>query len=167
MTQNDVEPKEQDWEKLVETYGDALIRFVNTYVRDISTAQDIVQDTLIRGYRQKLQHPKGSFHPGWLYQVARNLAIDVLRQRKREQPFQDTAQGTADLPVYDRDLTLRMDVEWALNKLRPLDREALWLFYYQEWSIETIAQHYHSTPAVIKGRLYRARRRFRHLWKED
>ncbi len=167
VAQNDAQENQEEWEILVKTYGDALIRFVCTYVHDVDTAQDIVQDTLVRGYRQQLLHPRRPFHAGWLYQVARNLAIDWLRQRKWEQPLQNTPSGAANLLVSDGDLALQMDVERTLRKLRSLDREALWLFYYQEWPIDTIAQHYHTTPAVIKGRLYRARRRFQHLWKEE
>lgn len=153
----------EQWTRLVHIYGDPLIRFANSYVHDPDAAQDIVQEVLIRGYQQQQKFPHRVFHAGWLYQVTRNLAIDVLRRRKREQSLEDAAPG---LLARESDMTLSLDVERILRTMNAQERETLWLFYYQEWSIEAIAQHYQTTQAVIKGRLYRARKRFQHLWKE-
>ncbi|HBQ96909.1 MAG: hypothetical protein C7B43_03640 [Sulfobacillus benefaciens] len=159
--------KRQDdelWARLIHDYGDPLIRFAHSYVHDLDTAQDIVQEVLIRGYRQQQKYPHKPFHAGWLYRVARNLAIDVLRKRQREKPVADLP---ARLLARESDMTLVTDVEETLRQLTARERDTLWLFYYQEWSITAIAQHHHTTDAVIKGRLYRARKHFLRLWKEE
>ncbi len=65
-------------------YEAALIRYASRLVGGNDTAQDVVQDTFIRMYR-KWQDP---FEPSpklssWLYRVAHNRAVDVVRKRSR------------------------------------------------------------------------------------
>ena len=143
-------------------YGDPLVRFAYTYVHDRESAQDVVQEALFRAWQEQKRYPDRMLHAGWLYTVTHNIAIDFLRKRKRER-VGDLGEGQAPL---DPDVGLQVDVEQALARLVPQDRESLWLFYYQEWPIATIAQHYRVSVATIKGRLYRARQHFAHLWKE-
>lgn len=152
------------WEQWVNDYGDPLFRFAYTYVHDRESAQDIVQEALFRAWKEQQKHPSRAIHAGWLYTVTRNAAIDALRKRKRERLSDQSDQdvGAASLP----DVSTRLDVERTLNRMSRQDRETLWLFYYQQWSIEIIAQHYATNAATIKGRLYRARKHFEQLWKE-
>ena len=63
-------------------YESALINYAATIVHDIDKAQDIVQDTFIRLYRQDVEKMKRGLK-SWLYTVCRNRALDILRKEKR------------------------------------------------------------------------------------
>ncbi len=86
------------------------------------TAEDITHDVFIKLFRSP---PDASVKNtrAWIFQMARNLAIDVLRKNART-AAQDTLSGTDD--GYDH-IHLRMDLETALGKLPREEREILTL----------------------------------------
>jgi RNA polymerase sigma-70 factor (ECF subfamily) len=97
---------------VVARYQGSLLRYVGRMLGAIDDqSEDVVQETFIRLHRQVGAHGWGSIrHPTtWLFQVAHNLTMDVLRQRKRRQdaggsPARNHALGTpgqvpADLAV--------------------------------------------------------------------
>jgi RNA polymerase sigma-70 factor (ECF subfamily) len=143
-------------------HGDPLVRFVGTYTHDYHAAQDIAQEAFLRLYREHLRHPTKTLHAGWLYTVARRLAIDYHR---RQRP------AAWDILPYNTEVALSddrsVDVERILDSLRALDRELLLLFYYQEWSIARLAEHYAISVHTVKSRLHRARERFRRHWMKE
>jgi RNA polymerase sigma factor (sigma-70 family) len=106
-------------------------------------------------------NPTQVFHAGWLYTVARRLAIDAYRTRQREAP-----QALHYPPSPDPATAIAQTeaVEAILDALPDLDREILLLFYYQKWSIAEIAHHYGIRAGAVRTRLMRARQRFRALW---
>ena len=68
---------------LVHHYEDHVRRFLVHFLGDATLAEDVAQDTFVRVYRGL---PSFSFRSGlssWVFQVARNCAIDALRSRRR------------------------------------------------------------------------------------
>lgn len=87
------------FETLVAECESSLLRYVTRILNSPDAAQDVVQDTLIRCYRNW----DGDLTPSsplmsWLYRVAHNRAIDVLRQMNR----QETAYEAHTLEEIDR-----------------------------------------------------------------
>ena len=152
---------EQWIEQWVTHYGDPLVRFVGTYTHDYQVSQDIVQETFFRLYREHLRHPTKVFHAGWLYIVARRLAIDYHRRKPPSSRNIDDMDWSA--AIEERAL----DVDRIMDRLPALDRELLLLFYYQERSIAELADHYAISVHTVKSRLHRARNRFRRHWMKE
>lgn len=148
----------------IDTYGDRLVQFLWTLTHDAELAQDLAQETFLRLLRQQRAAPGTVIHAGWLYTVARRLAIDHVRQRQRhpEALTDDAGGGTgAGAP----EVGLRAAVDDLLDRLSATDREILMLFYYQQWTTDEIAAHYRMPAATVRTRLHRARERFRRLWE--
>jgi RNA polymerase sigma-70 factor (ECF subfamily) len=85
---------------VVARYQGSLLRYVGRMLGTTDDQrEDVVQETFIRLHRQVAAHGWDSIkHPTtWLFQVAHNLTMDVLRQRKRRQG--PGAPGTANLPI--------------------------------------------------------------------
>ena len=68
-------------------------------------------------------------------------------------------------PNADRAL-VAASVRDALARLKPEDRECLYLFYYAELPTAAIAAHLRLPAATVRSRLWRARRRFLAAWNE-
>lgn len=108
----------------LEDQYDKLYRYCYFRVRDVQTAEDLVQETFLRwldhypGQREREALPT-------LYTIARNLCVDVTRQRETL-PLQETDQVAAD-PAGT--LVERWDLERALETLTPQDQELLLLRY--------------------------------------
>ncbi len=88
---------------VVARYQGALLRYVGRMLGTMADqSEDVVQETFIRLHRQVAAHGWDSIkHPTtWLFQVAHNLTMDVLRRRKRRQdatgsPARNHGAGTS------------------------------------------------------------------------
>ena len=66
--------------QIIAEYKDGLVLYINGYVKDIHTAEDLMVDTFFKIMVKKpLFFERYSFKT-WLYTIARNLAIDFLRK---------------------------------------------------------------------------------------
>ena len=114
---------------------DKLYRYCYFRVRDVQTAEDLVQETFLRwldhypGQREREALPT-------LYTIARNLCVDVTRQRETL-PLQETDQVAAD-PAGT--LVERWDLERALETLTPQDQELLLLRYANQVPLQALSR---------------------------
>lgn len=56
-----------------------LLRYIVCIVKDLDIAQEVVQEAFLRYYECRLKKEPAPMSPGWIYTVARNLAIDQVR----------------------------------------------------------------------------------------
>ncbi len=76
-----------------QAYRDALYRFALQRVGDGATAEDIVQEVLVKAYAQRETLKEPSKLRSWLYQITRNTIIDFYRTQKPAEPIpEDLAQ---------------------------------------------------------------------------
>lgn len=59
-----------------------LLRYILCIVKDVDIAQEVVQEAFLRYYECRLKKEPAPMSPGWIYRVARNLAIDQLRANR-------------------------------------------------------------------------------------
>lgn len=89
-----------DFAALFSRYESPLLRYVGQIVgRRTGEAEDVVQEAFLRLHRQALDRGAGSIenYQSWLFRVAHNLALDVLRKRTREQRRRERAATAADV----------------------------------------------------------------------
>lgn len=147
----------------VAEWGDRIIRFAWVYTGDAGLAQDVSQETFLRLYQTLVRDPAAHIRPGWLFAVARHVAIDALRRRRRRQRSELALLAAPDDTT---DPTERLSVRHVVDSLPDADRQCLHLFYFAGWTIEEIAHEVGLSPGAIKTRLHRARRRFAQAWGE-
>ena len=75
------------WEQIYNHYHPRLVRFCSNYVKSKDEAEDIVQDTFIKVKQKAHTFKEGSKLRPWLYQIARNTALDHLRKYKKQKPM--------------------------------------------------------------------------------
>jgi RNA polymerase sigma-70 factor (ECF subfamily) len=120
---------------------------------DRGKAQDVVQETLLRAWRNPaVLDPTGSSGRGWLFTVARRIVIDEWRSSRRrpevvtdrlpEQTVEDPAQRTVDRQV----------VLTALRTLSTEHRQVLLECYFRGASVAQAAQTLGVPPGTIKSR---------------
>ena len=90
------EGDERAFDELVLSVKDGLIYYVNRYVKDIHTAEDISEDVFV----SLLMHPKrfsgDSSVKTYLYTIGRNKAIDRLRRNRRTQVDEEAGLNLPD-----------------------------------------------------------------------
>ncbi|MGF1467961.1 MAG: RNA polymerase sigma factor [Sandaracinaceae bacterium] len=127
-------------------------------------AEDLLQETLLRGYRRVAQLTGAPRDAGaYLFRVARNLAID-RRRRRRELP-----RGVPERPSEPRALRrleARAALHWVTEVLPPTEREVFVLRALHGYSGAETAARTGATVAAVKMAYSRARRRLRRALAE-
>jgi RNA polymerase sigma-70 factor (ECF subfamily) len=147
---------------LHDEHAHALLSYVTGLTRDRATAQDVVQETMLRAWRNAaVLDQTGGSGRGWLFMVARRIVIDQWRAASRrpevltadvpEQAVKDTAPHTVD----------RQLVQAALRTLSTEHRQALFECYFRGASIAEAAESLGVPPGTVKSRTYYALRALR------
>ncbi len=153
---------------LYEEHGRALLAYATRLTGDRATAEDVVQETLIRAWRhaEALVEAKGSVR-GWLLTVARNIITD--RYRARAARPAEVAESPATPPVEEDHADAVVDamsVLGALGRLSPEHREVLTELYYRERSVSEAAEMLGIPAGTVKSRSHYALKALRALFDE-
>src|SRR5262245_11017153 len=129
----------QVWAYLAKITGDAQL------------ADDLLQEAYYRFYRARATYEDESHRRNSLFRIATNLARDSGRRARRGRIValsDDDAELPADNATADR-VAHRTDVRRALARLKPSQRQMLWLAYAQGSSHEEIAKVLGVTRASV------------------
>ncbi len=136
-----------------------LYAYVRTLLGDDASAEDVTALAFERAYRRRatFDDRRGS-RRGWLFGIARNAALDELRQRKRSAPLiGDLPDEGAAAPEEEADLAIRRStVRVALAKLDPRDRELVALKFHGGLSNAEIATLLGTSESNAGTRVHRA-----------
>lgn len=147
--------------RLVIKYKDRLYNFIFRMIPEDAEAQDILQETFLRAYKQRKRYQPDYAFSTWLYTIATNLVRSEYRRRKRWN-FISIGIGSQDdeisLPEkMTKDINLMPYVEKAMNKLGYEYRMAFILRDIQQLPYEQIAEILKVPVGTVKSRLNRAR----------
>ena len=149
--------------ELVRRYTARVAGFVRTLVFEPSAIEDIVQMAFVKMVRQfpALRDPAG--FESWLFRIARNTAMDFLRQQRRQQALFVPADDRFEAPDQTRPLAVREILEALEIALRPLPAvdQCIVKLLIQGNSYKFIAARTGLSIIAIKGRLCRTRPKLR------
>lgn len=132
---------------------DAVARLI---LRDRDLAQDAVQETLIRAWRDLpgLRDPER--FPAWLHRLTINSCLDVARRRRRTAEVQLVGLDRPDRIEMAGDVADRDELERGFRRLRVEQRAILVLHYYFGLSVPEIAQALALPLGTAQSRLHRS-----------
>src|ERR1700690_971469 len=119
---------------LVERHSRNLFRLAYRMTGHQQDAEDVVQETFLRAYRQLAKFDDRASFGTWLYRIAANCSLDLIRSRKRraenqaspEEGAPDPLQSLADAAATPERLALSAEVErrvsGALEDLSEMER---------------------------------------------
>ncbi len=145
------------YKEVIDLYGDQLLRTCYLILKNKEDAEDVVQETLIRVFKNIKNFREDSKLYTWIYQIALNLSRDILRKKVDFLSLKDEWIGGED-PHLDIEKTIDKELlKDGLKALSPIYNEVLVLFYLREFSIKEISQMLETNEGTIKSRLSRAR----------
>lgn len=142
-------------ESLFAQYYHRLLRYFNRAAAgDRDAARDLTQEVFLRVSRTAIPLIPENQLAGWLFKIARNVALDHHRQRRRrpETDLGDAPEGTKGAQQ-EMALALRQ----ALATLCDLDRDVFLLREVSGLSREEIATACELTPDAVRSRIHRTR----------
>ena len=147
----------------------SLRAFAMALTNDVSRADDLVQETILRAWQNQDRFEPGSNLGAWLFTILRNLFYSHLRRMKREVADSDGSYAAQLRTAPDQEGSVIVKDMWrALGELPPDQREALLLIGAEGMSYDEAARICGVAVGTIKSRVNRARRRLaEHLEIED
>ncbi len=154
--------------ELVRRWAAPVLAVCHARIRCWHAAEDLAQETLLRGLRALPSLTAGDRFGPWLRGIAQRVCLDWLKSKQSAQvPFTSFASGQApdELLATDADAVSR-EVEGAeesrklmecVNQLDDDCREVLLLYYYQDVTYAELAELLGVSPATINARLTKAR----------
>jgi RNA polymerase sigma factor (sigma-70 family) len=123
-----------------------------------ATADDLVQDVMLTVWRMSAQYdPRKAMVSTWIFTIARNRRIDILRRERRPDiDANDPALVPDEEPAPDRVLQQKQNekiVRAALAELPEKHAQLLKLTYFQEMSQSEIAHELSLPLGTVKSRI--------------
>jgi len=153
---------------IVKRYKNQLLNFVYRFLGNAEEAEDLVQETFLRVYRNRKAYQKVAKFSTWIYTIAGNLAKTELRKRKRRKFFSisDLGYNEKDYDISDEAFNPEKDVDGRMKEeiihkeiddLSPKFREVILLRDVQQLSYEEISQIVNIPLGTVKSRVNRGR----------
>ena len=144
------------FDRIVRSHASAVHRYSLFLLRDSWVADDVVQETFLRAWRNWDAFSRVNNHEAWLITVCRNVALDVMRRRRPTLPIDDKveAQRFADWRIDDA-------VTYRLNRLSLEHREVVFFVDVLGYDYATLSEVLDVPVGTIRSRLSRARDQLR------
>jgi RNA polymerase sigma-70 factor (ECF subfamily) len=159
---------------LVERHGRAVYRLAYRMTGSAQDAEDVVQETFLKAYRQLSRFESRANFGTWLHRIAVNCSIDLIRSRPHREAGHDDAdleQFGATLETADATGTsperlmmsteVQQRIDSAMGSLSRMERAAFILRHFEGRSIEEISQSLGLKTNATKHSIFRAVRKMR------
>src|SRR5213596_1122236 len=156
---------------LVERHSRTVFRLAFRMTGNEQDAEDVVQESFLRAYKQLGRFESRANFGTWLYRIVANCSVDLMRakQARHDQVRGDSLDELADLPAGDlpgperlaRSAEIERRVRAALAGLSPLERAAFTLRHYEGRSIDEISTTLGLGTSAAKHSVFRAVKKLR------
>lgn len=150
-------------QKLIERYQNNLFIVAFNVCKNVQDAEDVIQDTFIQYHANKKDYESEQHIRAWLIRIAINKAKNVNRTFWR--------QNKVSLEEYMETLTFETpeseNLFETVMKLPDKFRIVIHLFYYEDYSIQQIANILQISQGNVKVRLSRGRTLLKEVLKEE
>ena len=147
-------------EKLLDTYGNSILRLAYSYLHNLSDAEEVLQDTLVQFLRYAPIFENSGHEKAWLLRVAANLSKNRIEYNK----IRSTDELDETLAAEKRE---DLSFVWeAVKELPQKYREVIHLFYYEGYSAAETAAVLGRNESTVRSDLRRGRIRLKEILKE-
>lgn len=164
MTESDCRGR---FDALFASYGPDIVAYCRWRAGSASDAQDAAAEVFLTAWRRLDAVPEGDSARVWLYATARKVIANQRRSRRRHRALQERLAREAETVPSGEPLDHRaVLVHAALARLGARDREMLLLAEWEGLSPAEIGTVLGCLAVTARGRLHRARRRFRAAFED-
>ena len=146
----------QALEKLYDEMYSAVYAFLLSMVRDPELSADLAQDTFVKVYQNAAKFHKQGQGRAWVMKIAKNLALNELKRRKRLSPEEYLPEGTGD------DHESMLIIKQNLSMLSPSERRLIMLKAYG-YSHKEIAQIDNLPQGTVRWKYARAVKKLKEM----
>ncbi len=159
---------EEEIKRLMDSYGNDVLRIAYLYLKDKYLAEDAFQEVFIKVYKNFDKFRKDSSEKTWILSITMNTCKDMLRLSwfKKVTMFKDVEDDLSlrTCENVDDSVINKAQYEELLKEVMNLPakyKEPLILYYYEDLSTVDISSILKIPEGTIRSRLYRAREMLR------
>jgi RNA polymerase sigma-70 factor (ECF subfamily) len=161
---------EEAFGALVQQHSPRVFQLAFRMMGNEQDAEDVVQESLLRAYRQLGHFQARSDFGTWLYRIAANCAVDMMRAKQHRMSARaEVIDETTPLPATEAPSPERLAasaqlhrlVNDALADLTAIERAAFTLRHHEGRSIEEICRTLNLGKSAAKHAVFRAVRKLR------
>lgn len=134
-------------------------RLAYSYVKNPDDALDVIQESVCKAIQSAHTLKSSEFIKTWYYRIIINTALDLLRKQKKLIPVNDDT--FAGLSSDESDPSEALDLYHALDRLPDPYRTVVVLRYFEDMTLEDIAEVTGLNLSTVKTRLYKSLRLLR------
>ncbi len=156
----------------VETYQDMAMAIAHRICDNVQDAEDVVQESFVKAYRNLHTFKGKSKFSSWLYRIVYNTAITasqskmwVMDSSTELSDVQETSDFDTEKQIADAERTEM--VQNVLNRMPKGDALLLTLYYMEDNAVKDIARITGLNEPNVKVKLFRARKLFRELMNRN
>ncbi len=153
---------EKALKKLIRLYRDRIFLYTYGILQNYEDSEEATAEVFFQVWRSAKKFKGMSKVSTWLFGIARNVSMNVLRKRRRR--FQ-----TIEIMDHDavwEEIEIEEDVELlrrAIEKLPPPHKEVIHLAFYEELPYSDIAQIIGVPENTVKTRVFYAKKKLKEL----
>lgn len=146
---------------LVDRHSRPLFRLAYRLTRNENDADDVVQETFMRAYRNLDSFDARASFGTWIYRIATNAALDLIRKRKRDEanPIDDEMPAA----VNAHEFVLKDALDRGMRALSGNERTAFVLRHFEGRTIDEIGAVLGTHDSATKNTIFRAVRKLREV----
>jgi RNA polymerase sigma-70 factor (ECF subfamily) len=155
---------------LVEQHSRRAFQLAYRITGNQQDAEDVVQESFIRAYRQLSRFEARAHFATWLHRIVANCSVDLIRSRRSRwdhasmddiAPVEQPCTESPDPERLAESAHIERSVATAMAELTPLERAAFTLRHYEGRSIAEIGQTLGLGVSATKHSVFRAVRKLR------
>jgi RNA polymerase sigma-70 factor (ECF subfamily) len=153
---------------LLHRHRTPVVNYLYRMVQNEAIAEELAQDAFIRVYQSRARYEPAAKFSTWLYRIATHLALNHIRDTRRESSHERLDAATPDGPkreiadgstLVDQDLIHQEMVRRlraAIEELPARQRAVVLMHKYQEMDYRQIADALDTTVSSVKALMFRA-----------
>ena len=158
----------ESFEKIVIRHKDAIIYFIQRYVKNVDIAEDLAQDVFVYILIHKKNYKFEYSLKTYLYTIAKSKALNYIKRERRiveldENQFEDLEELEEKVFKNERAENLKK----AIQKLKIEYQSAIYLADIEELSYKEIGHILNKTSSSVKVLIYRARKALEKIILEE
>jgi RNA polymerase sigma-70 factor (ECF subfamily) len=162
---------------LVERHSRSVFRLAFRMTGNEQDAEDVVQESMLRAYKQLGKFDQRASFGTWLYRIATNCSLDLVRSRQRRSQHHAPAFGGELAETENPVMTVaspdpnperialsgevRQRLTTAMEELSPTERSAFVLRHFEGMCIEDVCRVLECQPGAAKHSVFRAVQKLR------
>lgn len=164
--------KDAAFNELVNLYKERLYWQIRNIVKNHDDADDVLQNTFIKVFRNISKFKGESKLFSWLYRIATNEAISFLNSRAQKmqvsnEELQDKLLANLESDVYFEGTEIQLKLQKAIAILPEKQRQVFNMRYFQELKYQEMAEILQVTESSLKSNYHHAMKKVESFLKDD